>query len=116
MTNPSIIEWGKVSPAEPFNFYLHSEPGGKGRRKEFSLPNLASPTLPWDLIPLATIALSATIDSESKRQALNVLHAFLGRQRPELVEAIVATGDNATEVLGYILERWVEHSQVDPKA
>lgn len=110
------IEWGKTKPSEPFRFNLHAKPGALGRRESFELPNLNSDTLPWELIPFAILAAKAGPDGAKTGEALALIHDYISRTHPRLVSAIAQTGDHASEVLGYIIEGWVEHSGVDPKA
>ncbi len=112
----NIIEFGAVPTLPSFRFALHDKPGGKGRRHEFELPNLSSETLPWDLIPLALAAVQEGTDGLKRGAAAQAVYSYLGRKQPELVAHLVAIGDHASETLNYILERWVAHSQIDPKA
>ena len=92
---------------EPFRFEL------AGRK--FELPSLSEKTAPLELIPVLALAADDQADEKDMLQAGIVFFEYLKTRQPKLWRHINAQ-PAAIEWLNGLMEAWVKHSGVDPKA
>ena len=110
-----VISWTPQDEREPFRGAITEKPDGSGWRHEFELPALDSPGLPIELLSLSLLVLNKADDEERGTLALRGFIDYFRDNERSLYRALDRHPQTLAVLLG-LVQRWAEHSGVDPKA
>lgn len=93
--------------AEAFKFELAGD--------KFEIPALTDRTAPLELMPILLLAMADHVDEDAKVRAGVALLQWMQKDQPKLWRTLKRQPNALAWVQG-LLEAWIEHSGIDPKA
>ena len=91
----------------PFRFEING--------KRFELPALTESTAPLELMPLLLLAVMDGVNTDQKIQAGIAFFEYLKNDHPALWRHLKKQ-NNSLEWINGLMEAWIEHGGIDPKA